>query len=129
LTDLPRDQALVFNEGTWANFVDWRRFGTFVWRYPSPECLERGVGYVHDQENPFLNPQAAHWQMTRKRIGLWGIPWASVKAVGVCLSPDWVGGAKIIAEPLAKLRIRRWLQDVERGQTLHHRPKFVRVKV
>lgn len=57
-----------------------------------------------------------------------GVKAYKIKAVGVCLSPDWVGSAKIIAEPLEKLRIRRWLQDVERGHILHHRPKFVRVK-
>jgi len=33
------EPRLRLTEGTWANFVKWKRKGTFIWRYPQPKCL------------------------------------------------------------------------------------------
>lgn len=97
------------NEGTWGNFVLWRANGTFIWRYPSLCCLQTGVGYCHDYENPFEVPVSG-WAQTRKRQGVAGIPWGSIKAVGVCLSPVWIGLESVIREPIDRLGMREWLE-------------------
>ena len=134
LVDLDPGRILDFQEGTWGNFVDWRHRGTFIWRYPFPECLHIGAGYCHDTRNPFEDPTAARWQRTQKRRGLYGVPLQRVKAVGVCLSPNWLGRTDVLTEPLTQLRIGRWLADVyradERGREPHSRqPKIVRVRL
>lgn len=133
LVDLDIGRATPFNEGTWGNFIDWRYDGTFVWRYPSSECLEIGRGYCHYKCNPFQEPWVAGWQFTKKRPGLWGVPWQHVKAVGVCLSPDWLGNTDAIAEPLTKLHVNHWLTThyfaTNNGHEPKRRmPKTVRVK-
>jgi hypothetical protein len=134
LVDLHPNTALNFQEGTWVNFVDWRFDGTFIWRYPLSECLSRGAGYCHEHRNPFNEPNVARWDCIRKRLGLWGIPWKHVKAVGVSLSPDWTGASDALVEPVNRLRISHWIDDyyrqTNRGRAPRRRqPKFVRVKV
>jgi len=134
LADLEKGRVVEFNEGTWGNFIDWRYKGTFIWRYPLPECLHTGVGYCHEEQNPFVDPRVARWERTKERLGLYGIPWQNIAAVGVCLSPDWIGRVDVLAEPLTKLRVNHWLTDHYRktncGRDPRRRqPKFVRVKV
>ena len=111
LADLEPNDILDFNEGTWGNFLDARAQGTFVWRYPNPACLKIGEGYCHSTRNPFADASVAQWFLTRKRLGLWGLPWAKITAVGVTLSPDWLGNLQVIQEPLKVLKLERWLTD------------------
>ncbi len=134
IVDPDPGRALDFTEGSWANFVDWRYSSRFIWRYPLPECLGVGRGYCHEKRNPFDKPGIAGWNYAQKRLGLYGIPWRHIKAVGVCLSPDWLGHTDALVEPLNKLRLTRWLTDFyradERGRKPRRRmPKFMRVKL
>jgi len=132
LADLEPGRILDFNEGTWANFVDWRCVGRFIWRYPASECLSGGTGYCHSNHNPFLERGVASWKCVQKRVGLWGIPWKHITAVGVSVSPDWIGPAETLAEPIRQLHIGRWIADFNRARDhaqspRRHQPKFVRV--
>jgi hypothetical protein len=97
------------NEGTWGNFVSWRERGTFIWRYPSAACLTTGIGYCHDKDNPFEKPVSG-WRTVRKRRGTAGIPWESIKAVGVCLSPSWIGPEAVIQDQINRLGMQDWLE-------------------
>jgi hypothetical protein len=47
-----------------------------------------------------------------------GIPWESIKAVGVCLSPDWIGRTSVIREPIDRLGMQDWLDLDEIGLCL-----------
>jgi len=96
------------NEGTWGNYVPWRKQGTFIWRYPRPCCLHIGTGYCHSDVNPFEKPVSG-WKHTQKHQGTAGIPWDDIKAVGVCLSPAWIGREAIIHEPIVRLGMQDWL--------------------
>lgn len=134
LADLDSCRALDFQEGTWGNFVDWRYGGTFIWRYPLPGCVSTRDGYCHTYRNPFEAPEVAHWNRVQKRCGLLGIPWNRVKAVGVSLSPHWIGHPNTLVEPLDRLHINHWLDDhyrqTDRGHAPRRRqPKFMRVKI
>jgi len=95
-------------DGTWGNFVRWRERGTFIWRYPTRDCLNVGIGYCHDLHNPFEEPVSG-WRTTQKRWGVGGIPWDSIKAVGVCLSPRWIGLDSVIQGPITRLGMQDWL--------------------
>jgi len=95
-------------DGTWGNFVPWRRQGTFIWRYPNQDCLNVGVGYCHDNINPF-EKRVSGWREARKQRGVTDIPWKDVKAVGVCLSPTWIGPVSTIQEPIERLEMQDWL--------------------
>ncbi len=137
LADIPTGHTIEFSEGTWGNFVDWRREGTFIWRYPVLDCVDTSLGchdgYCHDQQNPFDDPQVARWRAAKKRLGLYGIAWDHIEAIGVCLSPNWIGRTNVIAEPLQKLRIGRWLREYDRAankgdEPRNRMPKFVRPK-
>jgi len=81
--------ASSLNEGTWGNFVSFRRKGgAFVWLAPSRHCFQEGEGYCHIHKDPFLFPNVrSGWVSARKEIG-WekNIPWHRVKAVGISLS-------------------------------------------
>jgi len=128
LCDLPAGRTIDFTEGTWINFVDWRFWGTFTWRFPTTRCLNGRGGYCHVDRNPFEDASAARWDKVQKRVGLWGIPWHRVKAVGVSVSPNWIGSAQVLMEPLSRLRITRWLKDYARqDESMRRRPKTVRV--
>jgi hypothetical protein len=119
LCDTPAEgwELSDLNEGTWGNFVSWRERGTFIWRYPSSLCLKPGNGYCHNDVNPFEKP-ASGWREARKRQGVAGIPWDSIKAVGVCLSPDWIGRTSVIREPIDRLGMQDWLDLDEIGLCL-----------
>lgn len=111
LCDSPEDGWTLadFNDGTWGNFVSWRHKGTFIWRYPRSTCLSLHVGYCHDDDNPFEMPVSG-WMATRKRRGVADIPWDSVKSVGVCLSPTWIGKESVIQEPITRLEMQEWVK-------------------
>jgi hypothetical protein len=110
ISDDIRSDPLELSEGTWANFIHFRCDGTFIWRYPDEKCLDASVGYCHEAVNPFEEPSIAGWKRTRKIQGLARIPWDSICAVGVCLSPFWLGSGKwAVVYPLAALELFDWL--------------------
>jgi hypothetical protein len=74
-------RRLPCNEGTWANFVKWKKKGTFIWRYSHPICPTDWEGYCHNIRNPFEDARVARWKCILNRAGLRGIPWHTVKAV------------------------------------------------
>lgn len=87
LADLLRTDRKSLNEGTWGAFPACKSRGKFVWHYPSETCFEDG--FCHgDGTNPFTDPEHGGWSCVRMEQGL-RLPWASIRAVGVCLSPDW----------------------------------------
>ena len=100
--------GLALNEGVWANYVTHK--DTYVWRYPSEECLSHATGYCHDDTSPFEQPAVAGWNDTEKKLGLRGIPWQEVTAVGVCLSKYWLYGRYTqLANVLKRLKMTMWL--------------------
>lgn len=86
------NSPLKFSEGTWANFIKWRRHGTFIWKHPHRQSrLEDGYCHVPTVQghNPFVKAEYAEWQTVKRSRGLTGIPWDDVVEVCICLSPDW----------------------------------------
>ncbi len=102
------DDELELEEGNWANFVNFQGQGAFTWRYPGEECLKLDTGYCHREMNPF-EERCTGWSRTRMKQGLARIPWQSIRAVGVCLSPDWlVGNQKAVIYPIDALGLYEW---------------------
>ncbi len=85
------DQPDTLNCGTWGNFVNWQHRGTFVWRYPSKECVRYGGwgGYCHEKHNPFEEP-ITQWAKIRKQQGICHLPWSTIHRIGVAWSLDWL---------------------------------------
>lgn len=96
------------NEGTWANFVKHQERMTFEWRYPEKECLADDIGYCHQFLNPF-EEDCTYWQRVKKREGVARIPWGDICAVGVCLSPFWLGNKWAVSYPIECLGLHDWL--------------------
>ena len=104
------DIDLSLNEGTWANFVEWQQRGTFIWRYPGPECLYDCTGYCHCQKSPF-EESCTDWAHVHKQQSLRRIPWDTIKAVGVTLSIAWIERRHNPLVPITKaLGIYHWLK-------------------
>lgn len=100
--------SLTLEEGNWANFVNFQDRGTFIWRYPGENCLDQNTGYCHRHDNPF-EVNCTSWAHTKKKEGLAGIPWKSVRAVGVCLSPTWLlENSKAVSYPIEALDFYEW---------------------
>lgn len=96
-------------EGTWVNYVNFRSNGTYIWRYPHAKCLDPYVGYCHDHINPF-EEDCSGWARTRSILGSSGIPWGSIKAVGVSLSLGWLlENPKAVQYPIAALGCYEWI--------------------
>jgi len=101
-TKYRKKAGVVFNEGTWCNYVKWREDAEFVWVYPDKECMyevrdgyrHRGSGRCDTGTSPFLY-DVSGWKKTRSQ--LIGIPrdLSNVQAVGICISPDWIDVDKI----------------------------------
>jgi len=114
---------LQCTEGTWANFVKWRIGGAFTWRHPSNKS-HPASGYCHDIEerNPFENPARTGWRVCQKYAGLRGIPWSTVKAVGVSLSWNWIEGSNPCVPIVCALGIDHWLKWTSTEQEKQARP-------
>lgn len=91
---------LKLDEGTWANFVKFRKKGTFLWLYPDEECWKgdfphnRGSGRCDIQHSPFskLSKEICGWKEVkrrRKRL-LTHKEWDKIIKIGICISPDWI---------------------------------------
>ena len=112
---------LPLNEGTWGNFVKWRKHSTFIWRYPDQRCLSRGTGYCHSDKNPFEDATCTDWRCL-KQEGLRNLPWSTVKAVGVSLSWNWIEGSNPCVPITKILGIARWLEWTSTEQEEQARP-------
>lgn len=89
--------------GNWSVFVDWRSTGIFHWMYPHAFCYthdndwrDSGVCWTGLKDNPYLGGVIKEWKELRKSKGVAQIDWGTIKAVGVCLSPDWVTPCSIV---------------------------------
>lgn len=105
LIDEPTDEL---TEANWPAFINFQDRGTFIWRYPRPSCLTTNTGYCHNDRNPFEH-DSSNWAHTRMKQGLDRIPWASIRAVGVCLSPEWLLGNQCgVSYPIEALNLFDW---------------------
>lgn len=102
------DPSMTLEEGNWVNFVGGREHGTYDWRYPRDSCLTRRTGYCHHDNKPFEQVDSG-WAHVKKRRGLARIPWASIAAVGVCLSPEWLDeNQEAVSFPIETLNYLEW---------------------
>jgi hypothetical protein len=123
------DGSLICEEGTWANFVEWKHDGTFIWRYSDSICPTPNEGYCHDRINPFKHPCVSGWGRCRKRQGWSAIPWHTIKAIGVCLSIYWIEKWRNPFAPIAEtLGMREWLMMDSTEQRLGAKPFLRRAK-
>jgi len=140
-SDLSGDQPDELSEGNWVNFVDFQRFGTYIWRYPDGRCLSTHTGYCHTGENPFVH-NLTGWSNVRMRHGLARIPWDCIREVGVCLSPEWLNDNQAAVHyPIETLGLFDWAArwwvynrlpasvcpDIEDGVGIY-RPRLIRPK-
>jgi len=80
-------------DGTWAMFVDWRKKAKFVWRYPDKCCYQLLLGacWPSDKEDPFKTAKPFNdWKDASHGVGIKGIDWKNIKAVGIALSSRYV---------------------------------------
>ena len=107
LTDMKAselEKSKQFNEGTWINFVNFRKKGKFTWIYPNRQCYIdrihpvdgefRGYGRCDVDANPFdyRNTQKiCEWKQARVRsIMPTKKEMERVVEIGICLSPNWI---------------------------------------
>jgi len=101
LADDPQnsDLPLELMEGTWGNFVNFKKDGTFIWVYPNSECWvnrlgKRGSGRCDESASPFIknSEKICGWKRAkrRKRKLLTKEEWKNVDRVGISMSPDWI---------------------------------------
>jgi hypothetical protein len=108
IVDRHPGEPLELNEGTWANFVYFRGDSTFEWRYPEANCLKEREGYCHHNANPFKKPKVCGWKRAIHRQGLGHIQWDNIHAVGIVLSPGWLGNIATIDSILEGLHLYEW---------------------
>lgn len=93
-------------EGTWVNYVKWRKQATFIWHYPHPIC-KGGAGLCHEdhdwpsRNNPFTHKDQCEWKVRRVRHGLQKIEWDRIDRINICLSPSWT--CRTMSAPIIKL--------------------------
>ena len=96
---LPRNQKNLFNCGTWINYVNFRKTGTFTWMAPYEyEDASDRSGFCHgveidDVNNPFEHPEVGGWKETHFIHTLNphdAIKWDWVCGVGVAFSYYWL---------------------------------------
>lgn len=86
-----------FNCGTWINFVDFRKEGTYKWilPYDIKEASSRG-GFCHgwgEHSDPFVYPDVSGWRKTTHcstANPLKEIDWQRVVGAGIAFSYDWL---------------------------------------
>lgn len=94
IADITICDANSFNEGTWVNYVRMNDNAEYIWRYPMNKCVSYDEGYchLHPNHNPFNkhNQNKYHWtKVTRKHGSITHEELNRVRAVGICLSPNW----------------------------------------
>lgn len=123
ISDVDDRHPFPLTEGTWANFVLWQRRGTYIWRFPHTDCLTPDSGYCHLNANPFKNAACTNWRRVIQRQGLSGIPWHTIKAIGISLSSFWVEKWRNPLVPITeRLGIRHWLDLDSTEQALVAKP-------
>lgn len=121
------ERKLSLTEGTWANFVTWRRRGTFIWRH---SCWDRWGGesrYCHWQKNPFKE-DVSGWKCVLKQEGLRSIPWHTVQAVGVSLSSYWLRKDNPCRPIIRTLGIEHRLNSDQVMQAIQARPHLIHLQ-
>lgn len=92
------------NEGTWANFVKFKKNGKFIWFYPFSHCY-LSQGRCDSLENPFDDPiNIAGWEQAEHRLHKPSLSWLQSKeivGVGICVSPHWI--SEDLAMPMVDL--------------------------
>ena len=83
-SDLSNTKAVKWrlNEGTWVNYVKWKKRGTFEWRYPLIHYWPHD-GFCHWDKNPFTNEFRTGWKKASYADGLNHLPWDSITAIGI----------------------------------------------
>jgi len=77
-------------DGTWVNFVSWKKQGEYVWICPDiVECYDCASGICHgeDEYDPFKYQTECAWRSIILTQKLKTIDWGAISHVGVCLSP------------------------------------------
>lgn len=82
------------NCGTWGNHVRWRKKGTFVWMCPNKKkCYQFGFGRcdsARDRRTDPFKKKKSGWQKTKVFQKLKNLKLERVKAVAICVSPDYL---------------------------------------
>lgn len=82
----------ALNCGTWADHVEWAPDGSFVWHYPNREfCVDRGFGRCDGETSSEPFPPKSLWKNAEMVFGLRSLSLDRVRAVGIALSPDYIG--------------------------------------
>ncbi len=119
------DDDWGLTEGSWANCVDCRANGTFVWRHPH-DFGHWEEGYCHgSRPNPFHSAQLAGWKTLRRKLGLQRIPWARIAEVCICLSPTWthIEPVRDILHTIGRDDLLRWGIEEEAEYNVYGRWK------
>lgn len=94
-----KDRKRKPKDGTWINYVKWRRNGEVHWMYPEAKCYgscqmsaQRGSGacWVEPSENPFRKSTRFDWKSARRSLGNSDVQWDTVVAVGLSISSNYL---------------------------------------
>jgi len=114
-SDICSDEQIKASEqpedGTWVNFISWKKTGEYHWIYPNKKCydLNEGLCHAEEQYDPFTKDLSG-WKKTEHTLRLSTIDWRKICAVGVCLSPGYIS-YPTVRTVLPKLKVPR--QKVE----------------
>ena len=125
-SDLCSDRELYEDDpaldGSWGNFVSWRKNAEFVWIcHDKYHCYEREHGVCHCEKkyNPFKYQNQTPWKKTRVSQDLKTIDWSIVTRVGVCISPCYLD-PKTVRGAIKRLGMKySYVRDLVRDQPDH----------
>jgi len=134
IQDLNQDGTLPddVGEGSWANFVEGRERMAFTWRYPLEECItptayDPGPGYCHGSGDPFTEPTCIDWRRVIKKQGIARLPWRDIVAVGVCLSPYWLGNISTLYYPFEQFQLYEWYARWQESENYRGHNEYMHV--
>ncbi len=90
------------NEGSWGNYVKWRREACFHWMYPELRCYNRednigGSCWTCKGDNPYIKGVLKEWRKCKRNHGTKNLDWNSVVAIGVAQSPSYYTKSTVVA--------------------------------
>jgi hypothetical protein len=86
--DDPRHKPLELSDGTWVNFVSWKKTGEFRW-------ISKDWIKCHCSRDVFDGPAYyPGWRTLTAQDNL-VIPWKLVTDIGVAISPGYTNGARV----------------------------------
>lgn len=80
-------------DGTWVNFIDWRKHGTYHWICPDIyDCYTQREGTCCGsiKYDPFERNEETAWNSVEVSEDLKIIEWNKIERVGICLSPCYI---------------------------------------